>query len=74
MNAKKIESFYNLKHGDKIISPIDSEVTGFYIDKDGEMFLESPMCLFASYQFDPDDFYIYDGEKDIGEIDKEFFM
>ena len=74
MKTKRIESFRNLKHGDKIISPIDNEVTGFYIDKDGDMFLESSISLFPTYQFDPYDFYIYDGEKEIGECDDEYFV
>lgn len=74
MNAKKVESFYNLKHGDKIISPMDNEVTGFFIDKDGDMFLESSRCLFPHWQFDPNDFYIYNGDKDVGEYDDEYFL
>lgn len=41
MNTKRIESFENLKHGDKIISPIDNEVTGVYVDKNGKCFLEA---------------------------------
>ena len=73
MSAKKIESFNNLKHGDKIISPIDNEVTEFYI-MDKEMFLKGKSCLFEIWQFDPDDFYFYNGIKECGEIDKEYFL
>ena len=35
MKRKKIGTFDNLKHGDKIISPIDNEVTEFYVSQDG---------------------------------------
>lgn len=73
MNAKKIETFANLKDGDKIISPIDNEVTGFRIDKhDGERYLTSANCAFPIFQFDPNDFYFYYGEKEIGEVDTEY--
>ena len=74
MNAKRIESFENLKHGNKIISPIDNEVTGVYVDKNGEMFLGSLRCVYTIYQFRPSDFYIYDGDKGIEEIDAEYFL
>lgn len=47
MERKKIESFDNLKHGDKIISPIDNEVTEFYINKDGEKYLTGKKSLFS---------------------------
>ena len=74
MTRVKIKSFNELKDGDKIISPIDNEVTGFRIDKyDGEIYLTSENSVFPIFQFDPNDFYIYDGEKQIGEIDKEYF-
>ena len=70
---EKIITFDNLKHGDKIISPIDNEVTEFYIDKYGEKYLASKKSLFPYFQFDADDFYFYDGEKEVGEVDKEYF-
>ena len=73
MNRKSIESFNNLKHGDLIISPIDNEVTQFYIDKDGNKYLASENSLFDLFQFDEKDFYFYDGNKQIGEVDKEYF-
>ena len=73
MKRQKIKSFDELKHGDKIISPIDNEVTEFYIDKDGEKYLASKKSLFPYFQFDAEDFYIYDGMKEIGEVDKEYF-
>ena len=73
MNRKSIESFNNLKHGDLIISPIDNEVTQFYIDKDGNKYLASKKSLFDLFQFDEKDFYFYDGNKQIGEVDKEYF-
>ena len=45
-----------------------------YIDKDGEKYLASKKSLFPYFQFDADDFYIYDGEKEVGEVDKEYFI
>lgn len=73
MERKKIESFDNLRHGDKIISPIDNEVTEFYLSKDGEKYLANKTSLYNLYQFDPDDFYFYNGNKEVGEIDNGFF-
>lgn len=73
MERQKIKSFEELKHGDKIISPIDNEVTEFYIDKDGEKYLASKNSLFPYFQFDAEDFYIYDGNMEVGEVDKDFF-
>lgn len=73
MERKKIGTFNNLKHGDKIISPIDNEVTKFYVSKDGEKYLEGKTSLFTIYQFNANDFYFYDGDKENGEIDKEYF-
>ena len=70
---QKIKSFEELKHGDKIISPIDNEVTEFCIDKDGNKYLASQSSVYPYFQFDADDFYIYDGDKATGEIDKEYF-
>lgn len=67
-------SFLELKHGDRIISPVDSEVNEIYVDTFGEMYLTcGPKSLFPIGQFDPNDFYLYDGYKNIGEIDEEFF-
>lgn len=69
----KVESFENLKHGDKIISEIDKEVTAFYIDVFGRKYLANKTCIYPHFQFDVDDFYIYDGKKEVGEIDEEYF-
>ena len=74
MERQKIKSFEKLKHGYKIISPIDNEVTEFYVDKDGEKYLAGKKSLFPYFQFDAEDFYIYDGEKEVGEVDKEYFQ
>lgn len=68
----RLSSFDELNNGDKIISPIDNEVTEFYVDKDGEKYLASKKCLYAIYQFNAKDFYIYTGDKEVGEIDKDF--
>ena len=73
MNKQKIKSFNDLKHGDKIISPIDKEVTEFYIDLDGDKYLASKRSLFPCGQFDAEDFYIYGGPMNVGEVDKGFF-
>lgn len=73
MERTKIETFDNLKHGDKIISPIDNEVTEFYVDKDGNKYLAGKTSLFDLYQFNADDFYFYDGNKESGEADTEYF-
>ncbi len=68
-----LKNFDGLKHGDKIISPIDNEVTEFYIDRDGEKYLADKTSIFQYFQFDPKDFYIYNGTKATGEKDNEFF-
>jgi hypothetical protein len=73
MERTKIRSFDNLKHGDKIISPSDNEVTEFYVDKDGDKYLTGKTSLFDLYQFNADDFYFYDGDKENGEVDKDYF-
>ena len=73
MKRKPIKSFNNLKHGDLIISPIDNEITQFYIDKDGNKYLTGKKSLFDLLQFDEKNFYFYDGNKQIGEVDKEYF-
>ena len=73
MKRKPIKSFDNLKHGDLIISPIDNEVTQFFVAKDGGKFLTGKISLFDLYQFNAENFYFYDGDKQIGEIDKEYF-
>lgn len=74
MKRKKIQSFNNLKHGDKIISPIDNEVTEFYVTKGGDKYLAGKTSLFGLYQFNADDFYFYDGNKEVGEVDEEYFQ
>ena len=73
MDKQNIKSFDNLKHGDKIISPIDNEVTEFFIDKDGERYLASKKSLFSCSQFKAKDFYIYEGKKEVGKVDSEYF-
>lgn len=73
MKRRKIETFDNLKHGDKIISPIDNEVTEFYVSKYGDKYLSGKTSLFDLYQFSAEDFYFYDGDKEIGEVDEEYF-
>ena len=73
MERKKIGTFDNLKHGDKIISPIDNEVTEFYVSKSGDKYLAGKTSLFDLYQFNADDFYFYNGDKENGEVDKEYF-
>ena len=70
----KLTSFNELKSSDKIISPIDNEVTGFKIDNDGEKYLMGETSSFPIFQFDPNDFYIYTGTKEIGEVDNDFFV
>lgn len=73
IKRQKIGSFENLKHGDKIISPIDNEVTEFYIDKDGDKYLASDTCIWPYFQFDAEDYYFYTGNKKVGKVDKEYF-
>ena len=68
-----LTTFDNLKHGDKIISPIDNEVTEFYIHSDGSKYLASKNSLFEYYQFTPSGFCLYTGDKEVGEVDKEYF-
>lgn len=68
-----LTTFDNLKHGDKIISPIDNEVTEFLIANDGEKYLANKTCMYNYVQFKPSDFCIYVGEKKVGEIDKDYF-
>lgn len=64
MKRIKIKSFNGLKDEDKIISSIDNEVMGFRVDKcDGQKYLTG----------ESNDFYIYEGTKEIGQIDKEYF-
>ena len=73
MTNRKLKSFDALKHKDKIISPIDSEVTEFLINNEGEKYLANKNSMYPYVQFDPKDFYIYNGTKEVGEIDKDFF-
>lgn len=73
MERRKIETFDNLKHGDKIISPIDNEVTEFYVSRSGDKYLAGKTSLFDVYQFDSNDFYFYNGKKEVGEVDKDYF-
>ena len=71
MERKKIGTFDNLKHGDKIISPIDNEVTEFWVDKQGDKYLTGKESLFPLFQFNADDFYFYDGDKENGDFHME---
>lgn len=68
-----LTTFKNLKHGDKIISPIDNEVTEFFVSKSGDKYLANKTCMYDLYQFTPSDFCVYTGNKEVGEIDKEYF-
>ena len=74
IERRKIETFDNLTHGDKIISPIDNEVTEFWVDKQGNKYLTGKKSLFPIFQFNVDDFYFYDGDKENGEVDEEYFV
>lgn len=74
MKRQKIGTFNSLKNGDLIISPIDNEVTQYYIDKDGKKYLSSKNSLFGIFQFDAKDFYFYTGKKKCGEIDNHYFF
>lgn len=73
-NFEKFKSFNDLKDGTKVISFIDNMVTEFKIDNNGEQYLCSKKSMWPIYQFTPDDFVIYTGEKDIYEIDSSFFV
>ena len=73
MRKRLLKSFEDLKHGDLIISPIDKEVTAFYIDSEGDKYLANDKCIYPCHQFYAEDFFIYDGNKEVGEIDEEFF-
>lgn len=71
----RIKSFEELKDGDKIISPIDDEVTGFRVDKhDGEKYLTGANSAYPIFQFNPKDFYRYEGKKEVGEVDKAYLQ
>lgn len=74
IERRKIETFDNLAYGDKIISPIDNEVTEFWVDKQGNKYLTGKKSLFPIFQFNADDFYFYDGDKENGEVDEEYFV
>ena len=74
MDRRKIETFDNLSNGDKIISPIDNEVTEFYINEQGDKYLKGKISLFPLFQFNSNDFYFYEGGKESGEVDKEYFV
>lgn len=69
-----LTTFDNLKSGDLIISPIDNEVTEFLVSKSGYKYLANKTCMYDLYQFTPTDFYMYNGTKKVGEIDKEYFQ
>ena len=69
---ERLTSFNQLKDGDRIISPIDNEVTEFMVDEDGDFYLAGKISAFPAYQFDQADFYIYYGGKNVGEIDKDY--
>ena len=42
------------------------------INEDGDFYLAGKISAFPASQFDPTDFYIYFGEKNVGEIDKDY--
>ena len=44
-----------------------------YVSKNGDKYLAGKTSLFDIYQFDPNDFYFYNGKKEVGEVDKEYF-
>jgi len=73
MQKQPLVSFDILKNGDKIISPIDKEVTEFLISKNGDKYLASKHSMFYFTQFNPKDFYKYDGSKEVGEVDGDYF-
>lgn len=70
---KFLTTFDNLKHGDKIISPTDNEVTEFLIANDGKKYLANKTCMYNYVQFTPSDFCLYTGDKKIGEVDADYF-
>lgn len=69
---KRLESFDELKDKDLIISPIDNEVTEFRTDKFGEKYLCGSKSNFPLFQFTASDFYVYTGNKSVGEVDTDF--
>jgi hypothetical protein len=74
MEFKKIKVFSELEDKTKVISPIDNVVTEYRKDKEtGEEYLCSKRSAFLAFQFNPEDFVVYTGIKDIDEVDKEFF-
>lgn len=71
---ERLKTFSHLKHGDRIISPIDNVVTEFYISKDGTKYLAGKRTLYDICQFSAGDFYYYDGNGNTGDEDKEYFQ
>lgn len=69
---ENIKNWDDLKNGDLVISPIDNEVTEFRIDMDGDKYLCGKISMFPIFQFNPEDFYIYTGDKKVGETDKKY--
>lgn len=71
---KKIKVFSELEDKTKVISPIDNVVTEFRRYKEsGEAYLCSQRSAYPIFQFNPEDFVVYTGAKDIDEVDEEFF-
>ena len=71
---KKIKVFSELEDKTKVISPIDNVVTEFRRYKEsGEEYLCSQRSAYPIFQFNPEDFVVYTGAKDIDEVDEEFF-
>ena len=69
----KIKNFNDLKNGTLVISNIDNVVTEYRVDKDGDEYLCSKRSMWPIFQFNPDDFVIYTGDKDIDDLDPLFF-
>lgn len=69
---ERLKDFNILSNGDLIISLIDNEVTEFKIF-DGDKYLCSNKSMFPLFQFEASDFYMYNGNKQVGEKDEEYF-
>ena len=70
-----LKSFGELKHGDKVISPLDNEVNAYILVKNDdieEAYLSDGNDTYDIYMFEPTDFYRYTGNKEIGEKDYQF--
>lgn len=72
-NLQKIKNFKDLKDGTLVISNIDNVVTEYKAFEDGGEYLCSKRSMWHIRQFDPNDFVVYTGNKDIDEVDSSFF-